>query len=1080
MHMIRTLTFAALLFGIVAAPAQAAGDPLTCRKAVNKATAALYKTVLKTSTRCYALRMKHGGAEDCLDLSVFDPSQKVAGAAGRLVSAMTDTPSSSCGDQGEGFFLACDNAPPACAAACACVRGSSGADIGACLACRVTDIALRQVDEIYGSEQLTPDSAAAKCLNTVGKVSAKSGATRMKEQQSCQAQFDSNKLRGDCRGADPKSKITKINSKSTSTVLKTCKLKPGADQVPELTGAACMASSAAGAAQCALDEARTASEAVFDLASAPGGIYGFIAAVGSDGVPLPLRNVRVEVAGANAGAKTDKNGYYEIQGVPPGWQTQVIDGQGVGPYPRIGMGFPAPLTGLCPMGIFAMPEIDMANAIDVGAMLDGSNTLTQSVTLDNPTLPGASIELAAGMQITFDVPNRAPLLSISSVPAPVMPFPPDVFSDEIFTIQPENTTISPPAVVSYPNNLGLPPSAQANVWLPDFPTNTFYLAGTGTVSPAGDAIVSDAPVISRFDWGFVGDPNAPIGCTTIAIGRVLNADTLLPIQGAQVQIQGAFTTSTADGTFALLIPLCTSNTPAMVSAVLPATGTYVAQWKSVSTVFNGTTDFGDFLLQEPDCGNGQLEFGEQCDDGNNDGGDGCSPICRVEVCGNGTVDPGEECDGDPNCTNFCTICGNGIVRTPGEECDAGAQNGVAGSGCSATCKVTICGNGVREEGEQCDLGEANGGSLSFCDTSCRIKSVGMGGVEGSIVRHAASCPGPYFPMPPYPDTETQDFTPACSPILVESAMQFGASGVGTASAALVTGGADVVLAATVNDVRLPDGITSVTSAVGWRVAWTLRVTLLDASDGASQDVTLENLTVETSAVLDGPGNLRAATSLFDAFPMNWTLYRGRNVQVVNVEVIDPSNEVFGRMGWTYGSQWLTADVPASAKVVAGPMVRSYVPCGGSITFPSPNTQAFGVGACIPALARSPFHLSPAGNASFASNVVGSDIRFAAVLQGVMHPDGITPVTSPDFHLITFVRASIVDPQNGEMTVIDAPFAMAFPITDGNGVVSIGFGQILDDMGLTPFGTAQIALVGGMATINDSDEAIFARLGLRAN
>ena len=34
---------------------------------------------------------------------------------------------------------------------------------------------------------------------------------------------------------------------------------------------------------------------------------------------------------------------------------------------------------------------------------------------------------------------------------------------------------------------------------------------------------------------------------------------------------------------------------------------------------------------EPVCGNGSLEAGEQCDDGNTTGGDGCSAACRIEV-----------------------------------------------------------------------------------------------------------------------------------------------------------------------------------------------------------------------------------------------------------------------------------------------------------------------------------------------------------------------------------------------------------------------------------------------------------------
>ncbi|MCG5053623.1 MAG: DUF4215 domain-containing protein [Myxococcales bacterium] len=78
-----------------------------------------------------------------------------------------------------------------------------------------------------------------------------------------------------------------------------------------------------------------------------------------------------------------------------------------------------------------------------------------------------------------------------------------------------------------------------------------------------------------------------------------------------------------------------------------------------------------------DCGNGTREGSEQCDDGNNDMGDGCSPFCRKEpIC------PG----GNASCL---TQCGDGLLlpedKAKGQECDDG--NTVAGDGCSADCKV---------------------------------------------------------------------------------------------------------------------------------------------------------------------------------------------------------------------------------------------------------------------------------------------------------------------------------------------------------------------------------------------------------
>jgi len=59
-------------------------------------------------------------------------------------------------------------------------------------------------------------------------------------------------------------------------------------------------------------------------------------------------------------------------------------------------------------------------------------------------------------------------------------------------------------------------------------------------------------------------------------------------------------------------------------------------------------------LPSPICGNGILESGEECDDGNIADGDGCSSICQNEisspVCGDGICDMGED---DTNCPADC-------------------------------------------------------------------------------------------------------------------------------------------------------------------------------------------------------------------------------------------------------------------------------------------------------------------------------------------------------------------------------------------------------------------------------------------
>lgn len=130
------------------------------------------------------------------------------------------------------------------------------------------------------------------------------------------------------------------------------------------------------------------------------------------------------------------------------------------------------------------------------------------------------------------------------------------------------------------------------------------------------------------------------------------------------------------------------------------------------------------------CGNGVMDAGEVCDDGNQYSGDGCAFNCQSdETCGNGVVDRdlGEACDpGSPvgACTDTCGMptCGNG-VREPGEVCDDGDTD--AGDGCSPTCMSDEThGNGIIDPGETCDDGNlfANDGCLCELLTNCTIEA----------------------------------------------------------------------------------------------------------------------------------------------------------------------------------------------------------------------------------------------------------------------------------------------------------------------------------------------------------------------
>jgi cysteine-rich repeat protein len=74
------------------------------------------------------------------------------------------------------------------------------------------------------------------------------------------------------------------------------------------------------------------------------------------------------------------------------------------------------------------------------------------------------------------------------------------------------------------------------------------------------------------------------------------------------------------------------------------------------------TEFSADASPGATCGNGMVEAGEECDDGNTRSDDGCSAECRYEYCGDGIVQStlGEQCDdgnyrNDDGCDMFCQI-----------------------------------------------------------------------------------------------------------------------------------------------------------------------------------------------------------------------------------------------------------------------------------------------------------------------------------------------------------------------------------------------------------------------------------------
>ena len=147
----------------------------------------------------------------------------------------------------------------------------------------------------------------------------------------------------------------------------------------------------------------------------------------------------------------------------------------------------------------------------------------------------------------------------------------------------------------------------------------------------------------------------------------------------------------------------------------------------------------DVLLRPFRCGNGKIDQGEQCDQGDLIDGDGCSSHCLCEP--ENLIDgifftPRENdevlrpCAGD--------LCGNDRVDL-GEECDDGTPEVVdqaalqVGDTCEQ-CLIRACGNGIVSfnsagVAEECDDGNTRDGD--GCDRFCRIEDLDRDGVNNT-------------------------------------------------------------------------------------------------------------------------------------------------------------------------------------------------------------------------------------------------------------------------------------------------------------------------------------------------------------
>ena len=154
---------------------------------------------------------------------------------------------------------------------------------------------------------------------------------------------------------------------------------------------------------------------------------------------------------------------------------------------------------------------------------------------------------------------------------------------------------------------------------------------------------------------------------------------------------------------------------------------------AVATLWVGASSCSEQVIvrdRAASCGNGSLEAGEACDDGDADNTNACTNACERARCGDGVtrVDLTEDAEGFEACDDGNTVetdacsdqcaqstCGDGIVRQDRSEGDADFEacddgNRATDDACLNTCAVAQCGDGVRRS----DLTEGEAG-FEACD-----------------------------------------------------------------------------------------------------------------------------------------------------------------------------------------------------------------------------------------------------------------------------------------------------------------------------------------------------------------------------
>ena len=244
---------------------------------------------------------------------------------------------------------------------------------------------------------------------------------------------------------------------------------------------------------------------------------------------------------------------------------------------------------------------------------------------------------------------------------------------------------------------------------------SFIGVSAGTLSGLGNGTITDGSALKQtftaaagshlsFDWDFLTDelPSSPYN------------------DFAFVTISGL--TSTLANTHASFIvslaPFQRETGYHSFTYVTPADGTYtiaVGVVDVLDTVGSSAVLVDNFNLADSACGNGVLDFGEQCDDHNRTPGDGCDDECQIEPCHTCSGEPsacspspdGTSCDDEDFCNGTDTCSGGACSVHSGDPCAGGVECNNVCNEMRHTCLVAA-GVPCTDDGNACTFDLCDG------------------------------------------------------------------------------------------------------------------------------------------------------------------------------------------------------------------------------------------------------------------------------------------------------------------------------------------------------------------------------------